>query len=102
MIFRHKTLILTKSLLILELFAAQLIAIFSTVYYSYETHLSSEKNPKTRRLMAEKISKMERKNEAQINMMYQGNETEEFWNLLGGYREDFQPEVTTSPNPFIP
>ncbi|PIK45358.1 hypothetical protein BSL78_17779 [Apostichopus japonicus] len=44
------------------------------------------------RLMAEKISKMERKNEAQINMMYQGNETEEFWNLLGGYREDFQPE----------
>lgn len=44
------------------------------------------------RLMAEKINKMERKNEAQITMMYQSSETDEFWQLLGGYREDFQPE----------
>eukprot|EP00057_Strongylocentrotus_purpuratus_P005896 XP_011660370.1 PREDICTED: protein flightless-1 homolog [Strongylocentrotus purpuratus] len=52
-------------------------------------------NPITRskaRLMCEKINKMERKNNAKITMMYQGSEVEEFWEPIGGYREDFVPQ----------
>ncbi|XP_041473939.1 protein flightless-1 homolog [Lytechinus variegatus] len=52
-------------------------------------------NPITRskaRLMCEKINKMERKNNAKITMMYQGSEVEDFWEPLGGYREDFVPQ----------
>ena len=43
--------------------------------------------------MCEKINKMERKNNAKIIMMHQGSEVEDFWEPLGGYQEDFTPEV---------
>ena len=44
---------------------------------------------KPSRLLAEKINKMERKNNASITMMVQGAETEEFWEALGGVTDDF-------------
>ncbi|XP_071963998.1 protein flightless-1 homolog [Antedon mediterranea] len=43
------------------------------------------------RLMAEKINKMERKNNANILMMTQGSEINEFWEILGGFDIDFKP-----------
>ena len=44
----------------------------------------------SRRLMAEKISKNERKNESDIGTYHQGEETAEFWTLIG-VAEDEEP-----------
>ncbi|XP_033631198.1 protein flightless-1 homolog [Asterias rubens] len=41
------------------------------------------------RLLAEKINKMERKNNSTITVMVQGEETEEFWEDLDGVQDDF-------------
>ena len=40
--------------------------------------------------MAEKISKNERKNESEIGTFHQGEETPEFWTLIG-VAEDEEP-----------
>ncbi|XP_022093580.1 protein flightless-1 homolog isoform X2 [Acanthaster planci] len=54
----------------------------------YGQHCKSLTKSKTR-LLAEKINKMERKNNASITMMVQGNESGEFWEALGGVTDDF-------------
>lgn len=38
------------------------------------------------RLVADKISKYERKGKAEVHMVYQGYEESEFWHLLGGIK----------------
>lgn len=43
------------------------------------------------RLLAEKINKDERKNQAEIEMLYQGYEEDEFWELFGGMPEEITP-----------
>ena len=44
------------------------------------------------RLIAEKINKDERKNEAEIVIQDQGYEDYEFWNLFGGYPDEIEAE----------
>ncbi|XP_035694685.1 protein flightless-1 homolog [Branchiostoma floridae] len=51
------------------------------------------------RLMAEKINKNERKNEAEISVIRQGQETKAFWELLGGLPDEIMPHV---PDDFAP
>ena len=46
------------------------------------------------RLLVEKINKMERKNQASIVMIAQGDEIAAFWQALGGYDMDFNPIVS--------
>jgi len=44
------------------------------------------------RLIAEKINKDERKNQAEIVMAYQGYEEGEFWQLFGGMPDEIEPK----------
>ena len=46
--------------------------------------------PSPHRLMAEKINKNERKNESDIGTFHQGEESPEFWTLIG-VAEDEEP-----------
>ena len=43
-------------------------------------------------MIAEKINKDERKNEAEIVIQDQGYEDYEFWNLFGGYPDEIEAE----------
>ena len=43
------------------------------------------------RLVADKISKYERKGKAEVHMVYQGYEESEFWHYLGGMPEKVRP-----------
>ena len=43
------------------------------------------------RLVADKISKYERKGKAEVHMVYQGYEESEFWHLLGGMPDKVRP-----------
>ncbi|XP_061411442.1 protein flightless-1 homolog [Lethenteron reissneri] len=57
-------------------------------------------NAKTKcRLFAEKINKNERKGQAEILMVAQGEEPEEFWTTLGGQPDSIVPHV---PADFVP
>ena len=43
------------------------------------------------RLIAEKINKDERKNQAEIVMAYQGYEEYDFWHIFGGMPDEIEP-----------
>ncbi len=47
------------------------------------------------RLLAEKMNKMERKNNAQIIMLGQGEENTPFWEAMGGFDINFSPRVSS-------
>lgn len=55
-----------------------------------------------RRLFAEKINKNERKGKAEITLLSQGQETPEFWEVLGGQPEEIQPCVPDDFQPHKP
>lgn len=55
-----------------------------------------------RRLFAEKINKNERKGKAEITLLSQGQETPEFWEVLGGQPEEIRPCVPDDFQPHKP
>ncbi|XP_070580511.1 protein flightless-1 homolog isoform X2 [Ptychodera flava] len=59
------------------------------IYIWYGTQCKSITKSKSR-LMAEKINKNERKNQAAIIVMIQGDEVEAFWDILGGIPDWFE------------
>ncbi|POI29543.1 hypothetical protein CIB84_006707, partial [Bambusicola thoracicus] len=54
------------------------------------------------RLFAEKINKNERKGKAEITLLCQGQESPEFWEVLGGQPEEIQPCVPDDFQPHKP
>lgn len=54
------------------------------------------------RLFAEKINKNERKGKAEITLLTQGQETPEFWEVLGGQPEEIRPCVPDDFQPHKP
>ena len=54
------------------------------------------------RLIAEKITKNERKSMAEIINVSETNETEEFWSFLDEKPEDFTYQVITARKCFVP
>ncbi|KAI6076565.1 Protein flightless-1-like protein [Aix galericulata] len=54
------------------------------------------------RLFAEKINKNERKGKAEITLLSQGQETPEFWEVLGGQPEEIRPCVPDDFQPHKP
>lgn len=54
------------------------------------------------RLMGEKINKFERKGDANLYTITQGNEPEEFWDLLGGQPEEDIGDGAAIPDPYPP
>ncbi|XP_019614893.1 PREDICTED: protein flightless-1 homolog isoform X4 [Branchiostoma belcheri] len=67
--------------------------------YIWAGHRSTLNTRTKARLMAEKINKNERKNEAEISVIRQGQETKAFWELLGGLPDEILPHV---PEDFSP
>ncbi|XP_078691432.1 protein flightless-1 homolog isoform X9 [Branchiostoma floridae x Branchiostoma belcheri] len=67
--------------------------------YIWAGHRSTLNTRTKARLMAEKINKNERKNEAEISVIRQGQETKAFWELLGGLPDEILPHV---PEDFAP
>ncbi|XP_038064629.1 protein flightless-1 homolog isoform X2 [Patiria miniata] len=72
----------------LDPFFVFIVDIGMTIMIWYGQRCKSLTKSKTR-LLVEKINKMERKNFATITMMVQGDETEEFWEALGGVTDNF-------------
>ena len=52
--------------------------------------------------MGEKINKFERKGEANLYTVAQGNEPDEFWELLGGQPDEDIGQGTAIPDPYPP
>ena len=50
------------------------------------------------RLLVEKMNKMERKNNAHIVMIPQGDENTAFWEAMGGFDINFDPKVCMKSN----
>uniref|UniRef100_A0A8C4R4D1 FLII actin remodeling protein n=1 Tax=Eptatretus burgeri TaxID=7764 RepID=A0A8C4R4D1_EPTBU len=72
------------------------------IIYIWKGSQASLSSKTKARLFAEKINKNERKGQAEIVLLIQGEETEEFWEILGGQPSAIKPHLPDDFHPSKP